>query len=93
MKLPRDLSGRQVVQTPCRDWAYRVVHQQGSHIVLETDKPGHQRLAVPDHNISPDRHTEQHPPRGLAAQGHRPRHAAPYPPISARTSIGSDLEL
>lgn len=51
MKLPRDLSGRQVVQTLCRDWAYRVVHQQGSHIVLETDKPGHQRLAVPDHSI------------------------------------------
>lgn len=51
MKLPRDLSGRQVVQTLCRDWVYRVVHQQGSHIVLETDKPGHQRLAVPDHSI------------------------------------------
>jgi predicted RNA binding protein YcfA (HicA-like mRNA interferase family) len=49
MKLPRDLSGREVVQGLCRDWGYRVVHQQGSHIILQTEEPGHQRLAVPDH--------------------------------------------
>jgi len=51
MKLPRDLSGRQVVQGLCRDWGYRVVNQQGSHVILETDEPGHQRLAVPDHTV------------------------------------------
>ena len=33
----------------CRKWAYRVVHQEGSHVVLETDEPSHQRLAVPAH--------------------------------------------
>ena len=49
MKIPRDLSGQDLVQTLCRKWGYRVVHQEGSHVVLETDKPSHQRLAVPAH--------------------------------------------
>ena len=35
----------------CRDWGYRVVNQQGSHIILQTEKPKHQRLAVPDHAV------------------------------------------
>ena len=47
MKIPRDLSGHDLVQTLCR--GYPVVHQEGSHIVLETDEPSHQRLAVPAH--------------------------------------------
>lgn len=50
MKLPRDLAGRTLVKALCRDWGYRVVHQAGSHIILETDAPGHQRIPVPDHN-------------------------------------------
>jgi predicted RNA binding protein YcfA (HicA-like mRNA interferase family) len=49
MKIPRDLSGNDVVRVLCRDWNYRVVHQEGSHIVLETEEPSHQRLAVPVH--------------------------------------------
>jgi predicted RNA binding protein YcfA (HicA-like mRNA interferase family) len=49
MKIPRDLSGNDLVRVLCRDWAYRVVHQEGSHIVLETEEPSHQRLAVPAH--------------------------------------------
>jgi predicted RNA binding protein YcfA (HicA-like mRNA interferase family) len=49
MKVPRDLSGQDIVQTLCRKWGYRVVHQEGSHVVLETDDPSHQRLAVPAH--------------------------------------------
>jgi predicted RNA binding protein YcfA (HicA-like mRNA interferase family) len=49
MKIPRDLSGQDLVQTLCRNWGYRVVHQEGSHMVLETDDPSHQRLAVPAH--------------------------------------------
>jgi len=36
MKIPRDLSGHGLVQLLCRNWAYRVVHQEASHIVLET---------------------------------------------------------
>jgi hypothetical protein len=26
----------------CRDWDYRQVHQEGSHIILQTGTPGHQ---------------------------------------------------
>jgi predicted RNA binding protein YcfA (HicA-like mRNA interferase family) len=50
MKIPRDLSGAQLVKYLCRDWGYRVVHQEGSHIILQTDLPIHQRLSVPNHN-------------------------------------------
>jgi hypothetical protein len=30
MKIPRDLSGAQLVKVLCRDWGYRVVHQEGA---------------------------------------------------------------
>ncbi len=50
MKIPRDLSGAQLVKFLCRDWGYRVVHQEGSHIILQTEEPSHQRLSVPNHN-------------------------------------------
>ena len=50
MKVPRDLSGTQLVKVLCRDWGYRVVHQEGSHIILQTDTPLHQRLSVPNHS-------------------------------------------
>jgi predicted RNA binding protein YcfA (HicA-like mRNA interferase family) len=50
MKIPRDLSGAQLVKVLCRDWGYRVVHQEGSHIILQTEEPSHQRLSVPNHN-------------------------------------------
>lgn len=49
MKLPRDLSGAELVRALCRQWAYRQVHQEGSHIILETDQPSHQRISVPAH--------------------------------------------
>jgi predicted RNA binding protein YcfA (HicA-like mRNA interferase family) len=49
MKLPRDLSGREIVEALVRGLGYRVVHQRGSPVVLETDQPSHQRLVVPDH--------------------------------------------
>jgi predicted RNA binding protein YcfA (HicA-like mRNA interferase family) len=51
MKLPRDLSGQLVVLGLCRDWGYRVVNQQGGHIILQTEEPKHQRLSVPDHAV------------------------------------------
>jgi predicted RNA binding protein YcfA (HicA-like mRNA interferase family) len=50
MKIPRDLSGAQLVKILCRDWNYRFIHQEGSHIILETDTPLHQRLSIPNHN-------------------------------------------
>jgi len=49
MKLRRDLSGEDLAHLLCRDWDCRIIHQQGSHIVLETETPSHQRLAVPAH--------------------------------------------
>ena len=49
MKIPRDLSGHDLVQVLCRKWGYRVVPQEGRHVVLETDEPSHQRLAFPVH--------------------------------------------
>ena len=50
MKIPRDLSGREIAKALCKHWDYRQVHQEGSHIILQTDTPSHQRLPVPDHN-------------------------------------------
>jgi predicted RNA binding protein YcfA (HicA-like mRNA interferase family) len=49
MKLPRDLHGRALVKILCRDWDYRVVHQEGSHLILQTGAPSHQRIPIPDH--------------------------------------------
>jgi predicted RNA binding protein YcfA (HicA-like mRNA interferase family) len=50
MKLPRDVSGERLAEALCRRWQYSRVHQSGSHIVLETEEPSHQRIAVPDHD-------------------------------------------
>ncbi len=46
MRIPRDLSGHDLVQTLCRKWGYRVVHQEGSHVMLETDEPLPQQIAT-----------------------------------------------
>ena len=51
MKIPRDLSGRDLVKVLCKYWDYRQVHQVGSHIILQTDQPSHQRIPVPDHRV------------------------------------------
>ena len=37
MKLPRDLSGTALAAVLCRDWSYVVVHQSGSHIIVQTE--------------------------------------------------------
>ena len=49
MNLPRDLSGEQLIRELCRRWDYRRAGQVGSHVVLETDAPSHQRIVVPAH--------------------------------------------
>ncbi len=49
MKVPRDLGGQELVKVLCRDWGYRQVHQEGSHMVLQTEQPSHHRIAVPAH--------------------------------------------
>ena len=49
MKLPRDASGIHLADVLCRQWQYTKVHQAGSHIILETFEPTHQRIAIPNH--------------------------------------------
>jgi predicted RNA binding protein YcfA (HicA-like mRNA interferase family) len=49
MKIPRGLSGKDLATLLCREWGYRIIHQQGSHIVLETETPTQHRVAVPAH--------------------------------------------
>ena len=49
MKLPRDLSGLELIKLLCKHHHYRRVNQEGSHVILETDSPRHHRLAIPDH--------------------------------------------
>ena len=50
MKLPRDLSGLDLVRTLCRNWAYQKVNQVGSHIILQTEIPSSHRIAIPAHD-------------------------------------------
>ncbi len=49
MKIPRDLSGADLVTLLPKNWDYQVVHQEGGHVVLETETPSHPRIAVPAH--------------------------------------------
>ena len=49
MIIPRNVSGKEVVQMLTTQMAYRIVHQRGSHVVLETDQPSHHRIAIPNH--------------------------------------------
>lgn len=49
MKIPRDVSGARLADVLCRRWHYTKVHQVGSHIILETGEPSHQRIAIPNH--------------------------------------------
>ena len=49
MKLPRDLSGSELIKTLCRTWGYQKVNQVGSHVILQTESPSSHRIAIPDH--------------------------------------------
>jgi predicted RNA binding protein YcfA (HicA-like mRNA interferase family) len=49
MKLPRDLSGENLVAHLSKHWGYTKVHQVGSHIILQTQEPSSHRIAVPAH--------------------------------------------
>lgn len=49
MKLPRDLYGRDLARELCARWDYEKVNQVGSHIILQTESPGHHRISIPDH--------------------------------------------
>ena len=50
MKIPRDLSGRELVKILCKHWGYVELKEEGSHIILQTEVPSRQRIPVPDHH-------------------------------------------
>ncbi len=37
MKLPRDLSGAELIKTRCKHFGYCQVSQEGSHVILQTE--------------------------------------------------------
>ena len=49
MKLPRDLSGEELIAILSKHWGYVKVHQVGSHVILQTQEPSPHRIAVPAH--------------------------------------------
>ncbi len=49
MKVPRDVSGRELVKS-LRAYGYEVVGQNGSHIKVTTEQNGQHHIAVPNHN-------------------------------------------
>jgi predicted RNA binding protein YcfA (HicA-like mRNA interferase family) len=49
MKLPRDLSGAELIKLLCKHFDYRRVNQEGSHVILETSDPRQHRISIPDH--------------------------------------------
>ena len=50
MKIPRDVSGLHLADVLCRRWRYTLMHQVGSHMILETSAPAKQRISIPDHH-------------------------------------------
>lgn len=49
MKLPRDLSGQDLVKA-LKKLGYEVSHQTGSHIRLTTQQQGEHHMTIPAHN-------------------------------------------
>ena len=49
MKLPRNLNGVVLAKSLVSNWNYVQIHQTGSHIILDTEEPSHQRIAIPAH--------------------------------------------
>ena len=50
MKLPRDLSGADLIKLLCKHYGYGRVNQEGSHVILETSHPRQHRISIPDHH-------------------------------------------
>ena len=49
MKLPRDLSGADLVKA-LAGLGYRVTRQSGSHVRLSTDQPSQHHVTIPAHD-------------------------------------------
>lgn len=48
MKLPRDLTGKELVKRLER-YGYQLHHQTGSHLIVRTQENGEHTLSVPHH--------------------------------------------
>lgn len=48
MKLPRDISGRELAQA-LRRLGYQITRETGSHLRLTTTEHGEHHLTIPDH--------------------------------------------
>jgi predicted RNA binding protein YcfA (HicA-like mRNA interferase family) len=48
MKIPRDISGEELV-IKLQKFGYQVTHQSGSHIRLTTNIPGIHHITIPNH--------------------------------------------
>ena len=51
MKLPRDLSGTELIKLLGKHYGYGRVNQEGSHVILETNTPRKHRISIPDHSV------------------------------------------
>jgi predicted RNA binding protein YcfA (HicA-like mRNA interferase family) len=51
VKLPRDCSGSELIKVLCREFDYVQLHQEGSHVILQTNTPRSHRLSIPNHPI------------------------------------------
>lgn len=49
MKIPRDVSGKELIKA-LKKFGYEVVGQNGSHIKVTTERNGQHHIAVPNHN-------------------------------------------
>jgi predicted RNA binding protein YcfA (HicA-like mRNA interferase family) len=49
MKLPQDVSGRQLGKALGR-WGYALTRQKGSHMRFTTQQNGEHHVAIPDHD-------------------------------------------
>ena len=47
MRLPRDLTGRDLAVLLRRHFGYELVRQSGSHMQLKTTEPGEHRVTIP----------------------------------------------
>jgi predicted RNA binding protein YcfA (HicA-like mRNA interferase family) len=50
MKLPRDLGAAELIKILCKDYGYRRINQEGSHVILEANTPRQHRISIPNHS-------------------------------------------
>ncbi len=49
MKIPRDISGQDMVRF-LKPYGYKITRQSGSHIRLSTDQEGQHHITIPNHD-------------------------------------------